>query len=88
MPAPKDKSLLRNLGEFFGHIAHGIKTDPARPRTVTKKTIEHESRDTPQGKVVGLPQQQPAAKQPCRPMALPSAMPGAKASAVFHQGNL
>jgi hypothetical protein len=50
--SPKDKSLLRNLGEFFGHIAHGIKTDPAKPRTVTKKTIEHESRDTPQGKVV------------------------------------
>jgi hypothetical protein len=52
MPAPQDKSLLRSLGEFFGHIAHGIKTDPAKARTVTKKTIEHESRDTPQGKVV------------------------------------
>ena len=52
MAAPQDKSLLRSLGEFFGHIAHGIKTDPAKARTVTKKTIEHESRDTPQGKVV------------------------------------
>ena len=51
-PQP-DKPLLRSLGEFFGHIAHGIKTDPSKPaRTVTKKTIEHESRDTPQGKVV------------------------------------
>jgi hypothetical protein len=52
MPSQPDKSLLRSLGEFFGHIAHGIKTDPAKARVVTKKTIEHESRDTPQGKVV------------------------------------
>lgn len=48
----EDKSILRSLGEFFGHVAKGIKTDPAKPRVVTKKTIEHESRDTPQGKVV------------------------------------
>lgn len=52
MPDRSDKSLLRSLGEFFGHIAHGIKTDPAKGRTVTKKTIEHESRETPQGKVL------------------------------------
>lgn len=49
-PGP-NKSLFRSLGEFFGHIAHGIKTDPAKPRVV-KKTVEHEQRDTPQGPVV------------------------------------
>ena len=52
MPDEPKKSLSRSLGEFFGHVAKGIKTDPAKPRVVTKKTIEHESRDTPQGKVV------------------------------------
>lgn len=25
----KDKSLMRNLGEFVGHIVKGVKTDPA-----------------------------------------------------------
>jgi len=36
---------------------------------------------TPHGSVVGFPQQQPAAKQPCRPKKFPSAIPGAQASA-------
>src|ERR1044072_3380368 len=43
---------------------------------------------TPHGNDVGLPQQHPAAKQPCRPKKLPIAIPGGHASAVFHQGNL
>ncbi len=30
-PAPKPKSIMRSLGEFFGHIAHAVKTDPAAP---------------------------------------------------------
>ena len=49
-----EKPLLRSLGEFFGHVVRGIKTDPAKPegRTVKKQTVEHETRDTPQGKVV------------------------------------
>jgi len=33
MTSDKPKSLMRNLGEFFGHIAHGVKADPARPAT-------------------------------------------------------
>jgi hypothetical protein len=54
MATPPDKPLLRSLGEFFGHVMHGIKTDPSQPssRTITKQTVEHETRDTPQGKVV------------------------------------
>jgi hypothetical protein len=57
--APKaEKPLMRSLGEFFGHIVHGIKTDPSKPagdgpsRTVTKQTVEEETRQTPDGPVV------------------------------------
>jgi hypothetical protein len=51
-PQGKDKPLMRSLGEFFGHIVHGIKTDVAPPaKTVTKQTIEEESRQTPEGTV-------------------------------------
>ena len=36
---------MRSLGEFFGHIIRGIKTDPAKPRTtVLKKEIKEEDR--------------------------------------------
>lgn len=52
---PARKSIMRSLGEFFGHIAHAVRTDPARPdprgRTVTRQTVEEEQRDTPQGPV-------------------------------------
>ena len=53
MAKEPNKPLLRSLGEFFGHVARGIKTDPTKPtRSVTRETVEHETRDTPQGKVV------------------------------------
>jgi hypothetical protein len=56
---------MRALGEFFGHIAQGVRTPvnqppapppppppaPAPPRQVTRHTVEEEQRDTPQGKV-------------------------------------
>src|SRR5579863_8942827 len=41
---------------------------------------------TPQKWLVGLPQQQPAAKQPRRPMECPRASPGAKLSHVARGG--
>lgn len=50
MPAPK-KSLMRNLGEFVGHIVHGIRTDPSASRREIRREVEEETRDTPQGKV-------------------------------------
>ena len=31
-PNQPRKSLLRNLGEFFGHVAHGITSDPHAPK--------------------------------------------------------
>ena len=37
----KNKSLMRSLGEFFGHIAKAVKTDPAKKTTVSK-TVEEE----------------------------------------------
>ncbi len=55
MNDPEKKPLARSLGEFFGHILKGVKTDPAadRPvaRQVVRQSVEEEQRDTPQGKV-------------------------------------
>lgn len=73
-----NKPLMRNLGEFFGHIARGLRTDPAKPqKLVTRQTVEEEARETPQGQVVlrrtiieevelppGTPTPPPAAKPP------------------------
>ena len=50
-PAPK--SIARSLGEFFGHIVRGVRTDVTPPtRTIVRERIEEEERDTPEGKVV------------------------------------
>jgi hypothetical protein len=52
------KSILRSLGEFFGHIAHGVRTDPGKPGAaappprVVRQVTEEETRETPQGKVI------------------------------------
>jgi hypothetical protein len=45
MAEKKKKSLMRSLGEFVGHVAKGVKTDPAagseKPkRTEVKRTVE------------------------------------------------
>lgn len=50
MADPKDKSIARSLGEFFGHIVHGIGKDPAK--RVVRKDVHTEERQTPAGKVV------------------------------------
>lgn len=34
-PSPRKPSLLRNLGAFFGHIAHGVRTPVGRPAAPT-----------------------------------------------------
>lgn len=31
MAAKNDNSLLRNIGQFVGHIAHAVKADPTLP---------------------------------------------------------
>ncbi len=43
MPDARKKSMMRNVGEFVGHIFKAIKTDPSR-RTVVRKTVEEEDR--------------------------------------------
>jgi hypothetical protein len=49
-----DKSLMRSLGEFVGHIVRGVKApvEPTPPeRRQVNRTVEEETRDTPNGKV-------------------------------------
>ena len=41
--SPSNKSLMRSIGEFFGHILRGAKTDPSKK--VIKKTVEEEERN-------------------------------------------
>lgn len=55
------KSIMRSLGEFFGHIVKGVRTDPtAQPtsttahgpgasRHVVRRSVEEVRRDTPEG---------------------------------------
>ncbi len=43
MADAEKKSIMRNVGEFVGHIFKAIKTDPSR-RTVVRKTVEEEDR--------------------------------------------
>lgn len=50
MASRDDKTLMRSIGEFFGHVAKGVRTDPTKK--VVRKEVEVEERDTPEGKVV------------------------------------
>ncbi len=47
MPADKPKSLMRSIGEFFGHIVHGIKHDPTKASRVVRHDVEEKSGETP-----------------------------------------
>ncbi|GMV25425.1 MAG: hypothetical protein AMXMBFR58_14560 [Phycisphaerae bacterium] len=50
MADPSNKSIARSLGEFFGHIIHGVKTDPSK--RVVRKETESAEQPVPGGKVV------------------------------------
>lgn len=44
----EDKSIMRSLGEFFGHIVRGAKTDPSGDSRQTQEVgrqVEEEHRD-------------------------------------------
>lgn len=41
-PNPPTRSIMRSLGEFFGHIAHGVRSDPTRKEV--RRTVEEEER--------------------------------------------
>jgi hypothetical protein len=38
-PNPRKKSLMHNLGEFFGHIAQGVTSDPHAPPGPTRRPV-------------------------------------------------
>ncbi len=46
MAAAKKKPLMRNLGEFFGHIIKGVRTDPGKQpdhkQVINKEVQEQE----------------------------------------------
>lgn len=56
MSGRADKSIMRSLGEFCGHVLRGVRTDPAAPvarsTRVARERVEEEVRDTPAGRVV------------------------------------
>jgi hypothetical protein len=43
MSNPAKKPLMRSLGEFFGHIFQGIRTDPAKK--VIRREVQEQRRD-------------------------------------------
>ena len=46
MPEQPPKSIMSSLGEFFGHIARGITTDPSKPVTrEVKRSVEETKRE-------------------------------------------
>ena len=54
MPKDRDKSLARNLGEFFGHIWSGVKADPDKPapkKQTLRRDVEERTEPAPGGKV-------------------------------------
>lgn len=38
------KSIARSVGEFFGYILRGVKTDPDSPRSEISRSVEEEDR--------------------------------------------
>ncbi len=54
-PAPAEKSLMRSLGEFFGHISRAVKTDVTpdlRERLEVRRDVREAVADTPSGPIV------------------------------------
>ena len=39
----KKKPLMRNIGEFFGHIVKAVKTDPSKKKQVSHEVEEKET---------------------------------------------
>jgi hypothetical protein len=47
MTSQDDKTIMRSLGEFVGHVVKGIRTDPAAKTETTevRRTTETEERE-------------------------------------------
>jgi hypothetical protein len=55
MTSEKPKSLMHNLGEFFGHIAKGVKADSAAPtaqKQEVRREVEEREEIAPDGRKV------------------------------------
>ena len=44
------KSIARSLGEFFGHVVHGVKSDPAR--SAVRREVNRVVEEQDQGDVI------------------------------------
>ena len=51
MGADRDKTLARSLGEFFGHIWAGVKSDPRGNRQELRRETQEQTQDTADGSV-------------------------------------
>ena len=49
MADPKSKPMMRSLGEFFGHIIKGVRTDPGQ---ATNTVIRHETEEEDRGDMI------------------------------------
>lgn len=56
MSEQKSKSLMRNLGQFFGHIAKGVKADaaPHRRKQEVRRQVEEREERGPAGERITL----------------------------------
>ncbi len=52
MSGESDKPLMRAIGEFFGEVWKGVKTDPTKSGRVSRRSVEERVQETPEGKVV------------------------------------
>ncbi len=50
-PRGKRKTLMRSLGEFVGHVAKAVKTDPAKQKREVRRETTVEERETSEGTV-------------------------------------
>ncbi|MCL4741608.1 MAG: hypothetical protein KJZ54_05320 [Phycisphaerales bacterium] len=53
MPRAPRKTIMRSLGEFFGEVWKGVRTEPgaAERGTTVRRDVQQETRDTPAGRV-------------------------------------
>ncbi len=50
MAPPEDKTIMRSLGEFFGHVWQGVRAKPGETKA-RRVTHESEQRETENGSV-------------------------------------
>lgn len=48
---PPNNSLARNLGSFFGHLWHAVKTDPSADRRTLHHEVHEHTEPAPGGSV-------------------------------------